>query len=89
MSRIILSYALALFGLFSVALQSKAETSSAYQKGTITKQTGPQTLYQLTGTSLHVWLKPCGDFQTGQVEYRIEGNKASSVGRTAESTSAP
>lgn len=66
-------------GLFLCSLLSvggDAQTDRT-EKGTIIKETGRDTVYRLIGPNLHVWIKPCGDFQTGQtVDYRTEGDKA-------------
>lgn len=54
-----------------------AETDAGYEKGTVTKQTGVTTLYELNGAHETVWVTPCRDLQTGQaVEFRVAGSKA-------------
>lgn len=74
MSRLVLSCTA--FLVIYTSLPVFGETTPRYQKGTIIKETGHETVYQLTGPNLRVWIKACGDFQTGQtVEYRIEGEE--------------
>ena len=54
-----------------------AETDPGYEKGTVTKQSGVTTLYELNGANKTVWVKPCRDLQTGQaIEFRVAGSKA-------------
>lgn len=54
-----------------------AETNPGYQEGTVTKQTGVATWYELSGADRSVWVKPCGDLKTGQaIEFRTVGDKA-------------
>lgn len=61
--------------LLSVAVF--ADTGSTYQKGTLTKETVEVRSYELKGTNNTVWVKPCGDFQSGQaIEFRIVDDKA-------------
>lgn len=65
--------------LLAVLLSAVAfgETNPGYQKGTVTKQTGVTTLYKLDGANGSIWVKPCGDLQTGQaVDFRVAGDKA-------------
>lgn len=67
----------AILVIIFLSLAASADTGSTYQKGTLTKQTGPVSLYELDGTNATVWVKPCGDFQTGQaIEFRVAGDKA-------------
>jgi hypothetical protein len=54
-----------------------AETTSGYQKATVTKQAGATTLYEFGGTADRVLVKPCGQLQAGQsIEFRVAGDKA-------------
>lgn len=68
-----------IFSILFILLSSIAfaNTTPAYQKGTLTKQSGVTPVYELDGTNDKVWVKPCSDFQTGQsIEFRIAGDKA-------------
>ena len=52
-----------------------AQINPGYEKGTVTKQTGVTTLYELNGANETVWVKPCRDLQTGQaIEFRVTGD---------------
>ena len=56
---------------------SFADSGPEYQQGTLTKLASYDPLYELTGTRDHVWVLPCGKFQSGQtIEFRIAGDKA-------------
>lgn len=52
------------------------ETDHDYQQGTITKNAGSPTTYEVRGPDMDKKIANCGDFQTGQaVDYRVEGDK--------------
>lgn len=63
--------------LIALTAVAFADAGSEYQKGTLKKLSGIDPIYELLGAKDHVWVRPCGDFQSGQaIEFRIAGDKA-------------